>query len=95
MSRRGSLSSHIFFSFTRRADFEKKPVRSSIALQSKFSTPKKIEVGFPVAPGTPPKHMLTVSWLLNEAPLDSKELLAVGVLDSLMLGTSSSAVSTA
>ena len=36
--------------------------------------------------------MLTVSWLLNEQPLDSKEILALGLLDSLMLGTSSSEV---
>jgi hypothetical protein len=74
------------------ADFDFKPVQSSIAFQAKFPTPKRLSVGFPISPGAPPKHMLTVSWLLNEQPLDSKEILALGLLDSLMLGTSSSEV---
>ena len=34
--------------------------------------------------------MVTVNWLLNEEPMDAEEQLAVGVMDSLMLGRSSS-----
>lgn len=79
-----------FYGF--RADFDRKPVHSSVSFQSKFPTPKRLSVGFPISPGAPPKHMLTVSWLLNEQPLDSKEILSLGLLDSLMLGTSSSEV---
>ena len=85
--------SEIVILFCFRVDFDHKPVHSSVAFQSKFPTPKRLAVGFPISPGAPPKHMLTVSWLLNEQPLDSKEILSLGLLDSLMLGTSSSEVS--
>ena len=35
-----------------------------------------------------PKHAVTVNWLMNDTPLSPKEMLAIGVLDSLLLGTS-------
>ncbi len=41
---------------------------------------------FPLSAGTEPKHMMTVNWLLNDQPLSSKERLALGVLDDLLLG---------
>lgn len=47
---------------------------------------------FPLSAGTEPKHMLTVNWLLNDQPLSAKERLALGVLDDLLLGTSSAAL---
>lgn len=75
-----------------RGEFDRQEVKSAVAFQKKFSTPKRLSVDFPISPGSPPKHMLTVSWLLNEQPLDSKELLALSALDSLLLGTSSSEV---
>lgn len=71
-------------------DFDKIPVTSKIAFQPKDLKHRKIEVGFPIGPGSEPKHMVTVNWLLNDQPLDSKEMLALGMLDSLLLGTSSS-----
>jgi Zn-dependent M16 (insulinase) family peptidase len=71
-------------------DFDAIPITSAIAFQSKLNIPKKIDVSFPVGPGTPPKHMISVNWLLNEAPLSEKERLALGVLDTLLLGTASS-----
>ena len=71
-------------------DFEKIPVTSKIQFQPKDLKHRKIEVGFPIGPGSEPKHMVTVNWLLNDQPLDSKEMLALGMLDSLLLGTSSS-----
>lgn len=74
------------------ADFEKQAVTSAVAFQPKFADPQRLQVGFPIDPAAPPKHMLTVSWLLNDKALDSKEMLALGVLDYLLLGTSSSSV---
>lgn len=71
-------------------DFDKIPVTSKIQFQPKDLKHRKIEVGFPIGPGSEPKHMVTVNWLLNDQPLDSKEMLALGMLDSLLLGTSSS-----
>jgi len=71
-------------------DFDEIPVTSQIDVQQKFNEPKSIEVPFPVTPGTEPKHMLTLNWLLNEQRMEDKEMLAWGVLDYLLLGTSSS-----
>jgi len=71
-------------------DFDKINVNSKIAIQPKNMKPKKIDVAFPIAPGSEPKHMLTVNWLLNDAALPPKEALALQVLDHLLLGTSSS-----
>merc|ERR1711968_226751 len=50
----------------------------------------KLNIAFPVAPGTEPKHMVTVNWLLNDEPLSPHSQLALSVLDALLLGRSSS-----
>ena len=63
--------------------FQAIPVESRVVPQTKFPEPRSIEVGFPVTPGTEPKHMLTVNWLLNEEALSAKDMLAWGVLDYL------------
>lgn len=73
-------------------DFDKIPVTSKIQFQPKDLKHRKIEVGFPIGPGSEPKHMVTVNWLLNDKPLDSQEMLALGMLDSLLLGTPSSSL---
>jgi Zn-dependent M16 (insulinase) family peptidase len=65
-------------------------VDSTISTQRKFTEPRRIDVKFPIATGTEPKYMLTVNWLLNEESMPHPERLAVGVLESLLLGTSSS-----
>ena len=62
---------------------------SKVKVQAKNLSPKKIEIAFPVSSNTPPKHTVTVNWLLNDSPLSAKDSLALGVLDSLLLGTSS------
>ena len=69
--------------------FDKIPVVSQVQFQPKTKTPEKLEIFYPVGPDTEPKHSLTVNWLLNDKPLTSYEMLALGVLDSLLLGTSS------
>lgn len=45
----------------------------------------KVQVPFPLAPGTPPKHMVTVNWLLNEDELTPKEALALEVRQQILL----------
>ena len=63
---------------------------SQIQYQKKLTTPKKIVVEYPVQKGSPPKHMLTVNWVLNHHALTAKESLAVTILDHLLLGTQAS-----
>jgi Zn-dependent M16 (insulinase) family peptidase len=69
--------------------FDKVPVTSQVQFQPKNKKPERLEVMYPVAKDSEPKHSLTVNWLLNDKHLTSYEMLALGVLDSLLLGTSS------
>lgn len=71
-------------------DFDQIPVTSQIKYQKKLTVPKKISVEYPVQKGSPPKHMLTLNWVLNHHPLTPKESLAITVLDHLLLGTQAS-----
>lgn len=70
-------------------EFDRIPVTSQVQFQPKNRQPTRIELPFPVGPGTVPKNTVTVNWLLNDQALSAKESLALGVLDSLLLGTSS------
>lgn len=74
----------------RLSEFDKIPVTSQIQYQKKTLKPARREISYPVSADTPPKHYLTVNWLLNDEPLPAQEMLALGVLDSLLLGQSSS-----
>merc|ERR1711871_1893757 len=71
-------------------DFDQIDVDSTINYQKLIHEEKKVEIPYPVQEGTQAKHMVTVNWLLNDKPMSSDEQLAVGILDSLMLGRSSS-----
>lgn len=71
-------------------DFDAKEVKSKVQFQPKFTEPKRLEVKFPISPNTEPKHMITCNWLLNEDHLSSKDMFALSVLDSLLLGSSAS-----
>eukprot|EP01039_Chlorochromonas_danica_P003801 gene3802-4151_t len=74
-------------------DFDRIQVDSAVRYQPKFNEPMdKVTVPYPISPGTTPKHMLTVNWLLNEHQLPPEETLALGVLDYLLLGTSTSSL---
>lgn len=53
---------------------------------------QRIEVPFPLSPGSEPKHMVTLNWVLNHEALSPKDAMALGMLDYLLLGTSSSAL---
>jgi len=43
-----------------------------------------------VGAGQPVKHMVSINWLLNDQPMSPADKMALGVLDHLLLGTSSS-----
>jgi hypothetical protein len=75
-------------------EFDRVPVTSQVQYQRKLSLKgkPKVTVPFPISAGTEPKHMITVNWLLNEAPLSTRDALAMEVLDYLLLGTSTSAL---
>lgn len=64
---------------------------SKVAWQPKtFSEPKKEVHSYPTGADQPETHMLTVNWLLNDKKLSAFEELTVGVLDHLLMGTTSS-----
>jgi Zn-dependent M16 (insulinase) family peptidase len=73
-------------------DFDKIDVNSKVEYQPKTLKPHKVQVDYPIGPGSEPKHMVTVNWLLNDKALDAKDMMALGVLDSLLLGTSSASL---
>eukprot|EP01041_Mallomonas_annulata_P007213 gene7214-14710_t len=72
------------------SEFNAIPVTSQIATQPKNLNPQKLTLPFPIGPDQPPKHITTVNWLLNEAPLSPVESMALVVLDHLLMGTSAS-----
>lgn len=62
--------------------------RKSPVILPKKKVPYAIDDSHPAGTG----HMLTVNWLLNDRPLSTKETLLLGILDHLLLGTSSSSL---
>ena len=71
-------------------EFDRIPVTSQIKYQQKNLKPTRLEVPFPIGPGSEPKHMITLNWLVNDKQLDPKEALTLSLLDNLLLGTSTS-----
>lgn len=64
---------------------------STVQWQSKsFPEPVRVVESYPVGADQPATHMFTMNWLLNDEPLSSTEELTLGILDHLLLGTSSS-----
>lgn len=69
---------------------ESKP-GSTIKWQKKtFTEPKKETHPYPIGEGQPETHMVMINWLMNDEPLSSFDELAVGLMDHLIMGTSSS-----
>ena len=72
-------------------EFERIDVQASqVQYQPKNRQPQRLHIQYPVGEDVEPKHYLTVNWLLNDQALPPQEMLALGVLDSLLLGQSSS-----
>lgn len=72
------------------SEFAANPSDSAIRWQPKRSTPWTVEEKFPATAETAEKHMVTVNWLVNDAPMSLRDSLAWGILDHLLLGTSAS-----
>ena len=75
-------------------EFDETPIskeKSKIQWQpKKYKEPKKEVDYYPAGPDQPQTHMVMVNWLLNDQPMDSYEELTLGVLDHLLMGTTSS-----
>jgi len=76
-------------------EFDYSPVskeKSRIEWQpKKFTEPKKEIEYYPVGGNAEnePKHMINMNWLVNDEPLSTFEELTLGILDHLMMGTTS------
>jgi hypothetical protein len=69
---------------------ESKP-GSVIEWQSKsFDEPKFISETYPIGDDQPETNMVMVNWLMNDQKFSSLEELTIGILDHLLMGTSSS-----
>jgi len=55
-----------------------------------YTEPKKEQYPYPVGADQPETHMVMVNWLMNDRPLTSFEELTIGIMDHLLMGTSSS-----
>lgn len=65
--------------------------KSKIEWQMKSYTEPKREVGsYPAGVDQPATNMFTINWLLNDKRFSSVDELAIGILDHLLMGTSSS-----
>jgi len=58
--------------------------------KKKFTEPKKEVHPYPIGEDQPETHMVNINWLLNDERLSSLDELTVGILDHLLMGTSSS-----
>jgi Zn-dependent M16 (insulinase) family peptidase len=76
------------------SEFDDSPIskeKSEIAWQAKsFTEPKKAIEFYPAGADQPQTHMVMVNWLLNDKPMDTYDELTLGVLDHLLMGTTSS-----
>jgi presequence protease len=74
-------------------DFQALPeakVKSQVAWQAKrFDEPLRQVEQYPIGDDQPETHMLTVNWLINDKPMTAFEELAMGVMDHLLMGTTS------
>lgn len=69
---------------------EAKPA-SKIPWQKKvYTEPKKEKHPYPIGADQPETHMVMVNWLINDRPLTAFEELTIGILDRLLMGTTSS-----
>jgi Zn-dependent M16 (insulinase) family peptidase len=69
-------------------------VASVVEFQPKRATSPlpRVAVPFPVSAESVDRHMLTITWMLNDRHLELKDMLALSVLDHLLLGTPTSSL---
>jgi len=71
-------------------EFDAIEVNSDVKIQPMNKPASKLSLSYPIAPGQPAKHMVTINWLLNEDPFSPLDRMTLQVLDHLLLGTSAS-----
>jgi presequence protease len=69
---------------------ESKPASVVQWQQKTFTEPKKEVQYYPAGQDQPETHLLTVNWLMNDRRLTHFEELTIGIMDHLLMGTSSS-----
>lgn len=57
--------------------------------KKRYAEPKREVHPYPIGEDQPEMHMIMVNWLLNDKPLSSFDELALGILDHLLMGTTS------
>jgi len=55
-----------------------------------YTEPKKEQYPYPVGADQPETHMVMVNWLMNDRPFTAFEELTIGIMDHLLMGTTSS-----
>eukprot|EP00934_Nitzschia_sp_Nitz4_P007392 Nitzschia sp. Nitz4//scaffold3_size479765//55688//59203//NITZ4_000022-RA/size479765-processed-gene-0.48-mRNA-1//1//CDS//3329550524//7382//frame0 len=55
-----------------------------------FAEPKSEKIPYPVSAEQPEHHIVTINWLLNDKPFTAFEELSIGILNHLLMGTTSS-----
>jgi Zn-dependent M16 (insulinase) family peptidase len=58
--------------------------------QKTITEPTKETYPYPIGSDQPETHMVNINWLMNDKPLTNFEELTIGILDHLLMGTSSS-----
>lgn len=58
--------------------------------KKKFTEPKREVHPYPIGEDQPENHMVNINWLLNDERMASFDELTLGILDHLLMGTSSS-----
>jgi Zn-dependent M16 (insulinase) family peptidase len=69
---------------------ESKPASVIQWQKKKFTEPKHEVYPYPIGEDQPETHMMMVNWLLHDEPMSSFHELTLGILDHLLMGTSSS-----
>jgi Zn-dependent M16 (insulinase) family peptidase len=69
---------------------EAKPASVIEWQKKRFAEPKKEKYPYPIGPDQPETHMVMVNWLMNDRPFTSFEELSIGIMDRLLMGTTSS-----
>eukprot|EP00429_Kryptoperidinium_foliaceum_P042989 CAMPEP_0176124514 /NCGR_PEP_ID=MMETSP0120_2-20121206/62782_1 /TAXON_ID=160619 /ORGANISM="Kryptoperidinium foliaceum, Strain CCMP 1326" /LENGTH=1070 /DNA_ID=CAMNT_0017459297 /DNA_START=74 /DNA_END=3282 /DNA_ORIENTATION=+ len=69
---------------------EAKPA-SVVPWQKKvYTEPKREQYPYPIGADQPETHMVMVNWLMNDEPFTAFEELTIGIMDRLLMGTTSS-----
>ena len=69
---------------------ESKPGSTIVWQKKTYTEPRKEVHPYPIGEDQPETHMMNVNWLMNDEKLSSFDELTLGIMDHLLMGTSSS-----